>query len=97
MAAKSPVKRIASALDALDAADGAMERLDVARRLRQAAEELEVSLVDAARKAGATWSDIGVCYELTKQGAQQKFRSSIKENAVRPKNGAAGKLVSERG
>ena len=52
-----------------------MSRLDAARRLREAAEELEAAQVEAARKAGATWIEIGACYGLTKQGAQQRFRA----------------------
>ena len=53
-----------------------MSRLDTARQLREAAEELEAAQVEAARKAGATWSEIGACYGLTKQGAQQRFRAA---------------------
>jgi hypothetical protein len=73
---KNPVKRILAALDALDVADGPIGRLDAARRLREAAEELEAAQVEAARKAGATWTEIGACYGLTKQGAQQRFRAA---------------------
>src|SRR3974377_2538848 len=76
MASKSPVKRIFAALSALDAADGPISRLDTARRLREAAEELEAAQGDAARQAGATWNEIGACYGLTKQGAQQRFRTA---------------------
>ena len=76
MASKSPVKRISAALGAFDAADGPMSRLEAARRLREAAEELEAAQVEAARKAGATWIEIGACYGLTKQGAQQRFRGT---------------------
>jgi hypothetical protein len=76
MASKSPAKRILTALSALDAADGPISRLDAARRLREAAEELEAAQADAARKAGATWHEIGACYGLTKQGAQQRFRAA---------------------
>jgi hypothetical protein len=76
MASKGPVKRIFAALSALDAADGPISRLDAARRLREAAEELEAAQVDATRKAGATWNEIGACYGLTKQGAQQRFRAA---------------------
>ena len=75
VASKTPVKRILAALGALDAADGPIGRLDAARRLRKAAEELETAQVEAARKAGATWNEIGACYGLTKQGAQQRFRA----------------------
>jgi hypothetical protein len=77
------VKRILAALSALEVADRPMSRLDAARRLREAAEELEAAQVEAARKAGATWLEIGACYGLTKQGAQQRFR------AVRDKAKAA--------
>jgi hypothetical protein len=69
------VRRIIAALNAFDVADRPMSRLDVARRLREAAEELEAAQVEAARKAGATWIEIGACYGLTKQGAQQRFRA----------------------
>jgi hypothetical protein len=75
VAPRSPVKRILAALTAFDAADRPMSRLDAARRLREAAEELEAAQVEAARKAGATWIEIGACYGLTKQGAQQRFRA----------------------
>jgi len=53
-----------------------MSRLQAARLLREAAEELESAQVEAARKAGATWIEIGACYGLTKQGAQQRFRAA---------------------
>jgi hypothetical protein len=75
MASKSPVKRILAALSALDAADAPLSRLDAARRLREAAEELEIAQAAAARKGGVTWIEIGACYGLTKQGAQQRFRA----------------------
>ena len=65
-----------TALGALDVADGPISRLAAARRLREAAEELETAQVEAARKAGATWNEIGACYGLTKQGAQQRFRAA---------------------
>jgi len=76
VASKSFVKRISAALGAFDVADGPMSRLEAARRLREAAEELEAAQVEAARKAGATWIEIGACYGLTKQGAQQRFRAA---------------------
>ena len=79
VASKSPVRRITAALGALDVADGPVSRLDAARRLREAAEELEAAQVEAARKAGATWNEIGACYGLTKQGAQQRFRAARNE------------------
>ena len=76
VASKNPVRRITAALGALDVADGPISRLEVARQLREAAEELEAALVEAARKAGVTWNEIGACYGLTKQGAQQRFRAA---------------------
>ena len=79
MAPRSPVKRILAALSAFDVADRPMSRLDAARRLREAAEELEAAQVEAARKAGATWNEIGACYGLTKQGAQQRFRAACNQ------------------
>jgi molybdenum cofactor biosynthesis enzyme len=82
VASKNPVKRILAALGALDVADGPMSRLQAARRLREAAEELEAAQVEAARKAGATWSEIGACYSLTKQGAQQRFRATRNKASV---------------
>jgi hypothetical protein len=75
MASTNLFKRILAALAALDVAEGPMSRLQAARRLREAAEDLEAAQVEAARKAGATWSEIGACYGLTKQGAQQRFRA----------------------
>ena len=79
MAPRSTVKRILAALSAFDVADRPMSRLDAARRLREAAEELEAAQVEAARKAGATWLEIGAHYGLTKQGAQQRFRAARKQ------------------
>jgi hypothetical protein len=79
VAPRSTVKRILAALSAFDVADRPMSRLDAARRLREAAEELEAAQVEAARKDGATWLEIGACYGLTKQGAQQRFRAARKQ------------------
>lgn len=76
VATKKPAKRILAALGAIEAADDPMRRLDAARILRETAEELEAAQVEAARKAGATWIEIGACYGLTKQGAQQRFRAA---------------------
>ena len=93
MASKNPAKRILAALGALDVADGPISRLEAARRLREAAEELEVAQVEAARKAGATWSEIGACYGLTKQGAQQRFRAS--RHQAKASTAAAGSTKAE--
>jgi hypothetical protein len=93
VASKSPVKRISAALGALDVADGPMGRLEAARHLREAAEELEAAQVEAARKAGATWIEIGACYGLTKQGAQQRFRAA--RNQVKAAAAASGSKKAE--
>jgi hypothetical protein len=93
VASKSPAKRILAALGALDVADGPISRLEAVRRLREAAEELEAAQVEAARKAGATWSEIGACYGLTKQGAQQRFRAS--RHQARAGIAAAGSTKAE--
>ena len=84
MATRSLLRRITAALGALDIADGPMSRLDAARQLREAAEELETTQIEAARKAGVTWNEIGACYGLTKQGAQQRFRPARQEAKAGP-------------
>jgi hypothetical protein len=93
VASKNPAKRILAALGALDAADGPISRLEAAQHLREAAEELEAAQVEAARKAGATWSEIGACYGLTKQGAQQRFRAS--HHQAKAGTAAAGSTKAE--
>jgi hypothetical protein len=93
VATKSLLRRITAALGALDIADGPMSRLDAARRLREAAEDLEAAQIEAARKAGATWNEIGACYGLTKQGAQQRFRAArpqAKSATAPPESNQAG-------
>src|SRR5271155_4943430 len=95
VSSKNPVKRISAALGALDVADGPMSRLDAARRLREAAEELEAAQVEAARKAGATWLEIGACYGLTKQGAQQRCRAARKQAEAEAAGAAAGSKKAE--
>jgi hypothetical protein len=72
--AKGAQKRLTSALASLRDEQDPMARLDLIRRVRDA-EELEAAHVEAARAAGATWSEIGAAYGLTKQGAQQRFRA----------------------
>jgi hypothetical protein len=97
MATKSLLRRITEALGSLDVADAPMGRLDAARRLREAAEELEAAQVEAARKAGATWNEIGACYGLTKQGAQQRFRAARNQAkaGTAPPEGKAGTAPPE--
>jgi len=97
VASKSLLRRITAALGALDIADGPISRLDAARRLREAAEELESAQIEAARKAGATWSEIGACYGLTKQGAQQRFRArQARGNAVTTRRPGAARAAETR-
>lgn len=75
MPAKDLPSRIKLALrDYLQLTDP-MERLAMSRRIREAAEEMEAEAIEQARKSGATWRSIGACYGLTKQGAQQRFRT----------------------
>jgi hypothetical protein len=95
---KNPVKRILAALDALDVAEEPLGRLDAARRLREAAEELEAAQVEAARKTGATWTEIGACYGLTKQGAQQRFRTARNQEkaAAAAEAGSKAQAKSEK-
>ena len=98
VASKSPVRRITAALGALDVAGGPISRLQAARQLREAAEELEAAQVEAARKAGVTWNEIGACYGLTKQGAQQRFRAArnqAKAAAAAPERKKAGPAAAE--
>jgi hypothetical protein len=71
----SHAKRLSKALTDLGGAKQPGQRLDAARRAREAADKLEQAHVDAARQAGLTWAEIGTIYGLTKQGAQQRFRA----------------------
>jgi hypothetical protein len=96
MASRSPVKRIFAALSAFDGADVPMKRLDAARRLREAAEELEAAQIEAARKAGVTWIEIGACYGLTKQGAQQRFRAVRNQPKANTEKPDTGKATTEK-
>lgn len=68
------IKRLTVALSALKGIADPLERVDVARHVREVAERLEDEAVVQARKAGHTWSEIGALFGLTKQGAQQRFR-----------------------
>jgi hypothetical protein len=69
------VKRFQRALDSLQAIPDPLTRLGAVRRSLQDLEALEAGTVADARAAGATWSEIGAQYGLSKQGAQQRFRS----------------------
>jgi len=68
------VKRFQRALDSLQAIPDPLSRLGAVRRSLEDLEALEAATVTDARAAGATWSEIGALYGLSKQGAQQRFR-----------------------
>ena len=51
-----------------------LDKLDAARRLREAAEDLEQEAATAARAEGHTWTQIAGVYGMSKQAAQQRFR-----------------------
>jgi len=65
-------------VDELASVPDPLARLDAVRRAREALERLELETVAESRRAGVTWSAIGVLYGLTKQGAQQRFQSKRK-------------------
>lgn len=67
-------KRTRSDGATLKAVADPLEVLAAALRAREAAETSELDAVRAARDAGASWTDIGDVYGLTKQGAQQRFK-----------------------
>lgn len=77
MAAGGSAKQVRHALDAVESASNAMEALTAARRLREAADALELAAVVHARRHGGTWTQIGAVYGTTKQGAQQRFRGAV--------------------
>ena len=58
-----------------------VQRLKLSQRIREAAEELEAKAIEEARENGMTWGDIGACYGLSKQGAQQRFKNARPEKA----------------
>ncbi len=74
MSSKDARARARAALDAHRTARDSIASLDAARRLCEAAEQLQAAAIEAARADGATWAEIGDVYGLTKQGAQQRFR-----------------------
>lgn len=53
----------------------ALKVVNAMRRSREKAERAEHEAVMAARAAGASWTKIGELYGLTKQGAQQRFKT----------------------
>jgi hypothetical protein len=73
--------RATKALRELQKRTAPLERLDAARRVREAADALEQDSVQAARDSGCTWTEIAKVYGLTKQAAQQRFRAKPAEKA----------------
>jgi len=74
VAKRKAEKAVARALADVTVAKDQSDRLRAARAVRESAEALEQELVDEARAAGATWSQIGAAYGMSKQAAQQRFR-----------------------
>jgi len=83
VAVRGSSKQVRHALDAVESAPGALETLAAARRLREAAETLELAAVAELRRQGGTWMQIGTVYGTTKQGAQQRFRDALNRDRVR--------------
>ena len=96
MAGKRHINRIRAALTAFDDAGDALEALDAARRARTSAEALERDLVKTARTEGHSWADIGSLYDMTKQGAQQRFRAATSTDPVLPKRPTRGRRSTAR-
>lgn len=71
---------IRTAVDELTRGD-VNQRLEASARLRHAAEALVAELVAEARRAGATWSDIGETLGVSTQAAHQKYRYVVATNA----------------
>ena len=65
---------VTKAMSALGDIDNPLSRLAAVRSARQALEALEHDTVTRARAGGATWSEIGNVYGVSKQAAQQRFR-----------------------
>jgi hypothetical protein len=83
MANADPVKRVKRAVTALQAVKDPLDRLEAVRWARGEIEAIEVESVAAAREAGATWSDIGSLYGVTRQGAQQRFSAAVADSRGR--------------
>ncbi|MCC7364010.1 MAG: hypothetical protein IT303_06530 [Dehalococcoidia bacterium] len=88
--AKRHLRQLREELMALELASAGLEAVDAARRLRETAEALEQDRVEAARKAGFSWSQVGALYGMSKQGAQQRFGPATGQPAPRkPRRKAA--------
>lgn len=81
MSEPSSLERLTAGVDAFAAANDALAALDAAKRIRAAAEALEIATVADARAAGTSWAKIGAVYGLTKQGAQQRFAKVRKKES----------------
>lgn len=81
----SRAREAMESLQAVSASD-TTAALDAARRLREAAEEIEQAAAADARWVGATWTEIGALYGTTKQGAQQRFGRNLpkRPRSLRP-------------
>lgn len=75
--AKRLDKAVDKAADSISAIKDPLARLTAARQARERFEQFELEQVKLLRREGATWSRIGALYGLTKQGAQQRFKSRI--------------------
>jgi hypothetical protein len=78
MAKADPGRRVTRALQELQTVPEPLVRLAAVRQAREQFEHLELATVRAARESGATWTDVGAIYGLTKQGAQQRFGSAVR-------------------
>ncbi|HCX85510.1 MAG TPA: hypothetical protein DHV14_10350 [Micrococcales bacterium] len=74
--ASKHTQRLDRAAESVSSIKDPLARLAAARAAREQFEKLEIDLVRSLRKEGTTWRTIGEVYGLTKQGAQQRFRSA---------------------
>jgi hypothetical protein len=70
----------------LDRVSGAIE---LAEQLGETADSLIGHFVDQARRAGASWADIGRSMGTTKQAAQKRFVAKVEGAALDPNEGFA--------
>lgn len=90
-------RRVTKALASFGDIDDPLSRLAAVRRARQAMEALEHATVTQARAGGATWSEIGTLYGVSKQAAQQRFRRPADPRADPLPGGPASGDKSARG
>ena len=81
MPSKDPSSNIKAALRAHQESADPLEKLKWSQRIREAADELERRAIEEAREHGITWRDIGACYGLSKQGAQQRFNVALQHRS----------------